>query len=89
MKLIYKLSAAIFILGSLISVWFLLANQQSIQPASSAFLVCVLIGACLAVKVFNKSLIIRAKEYALNIVKRKYFVVAALLLLTMTFLEQQ
>jgi hypothetical protein len=74
---------AILILGSVISMWFLLANLQPIVPASSAFIVCVIIGLYLVIKVSNSSLIIAAKTYALSMTRRKHFVVAALLAVTL------
>lgn len=72
----------ILIIGSLISIWFLICNLQPLQPSLYAFTVCILIGFYLTIKVFNKDFLTVVKRYALKLTKRKYFVITALSVIT-------
>lgn len=81
--ILYKyIPPVILITGSMISIWFLMANLQPLQPALYVFVVCVVLGFYLNVEVFGNGLIIAAKRYMLNMTKRKYFVHMALLAIT-------
>lgn len=83
MNSIYKyISPIILITGSIVSIWFLIANLQPLQPASYVFVICIIIGLYLTVKVFNNNLIVAANRHILNITRRKHFVLVSILVIT-------
>lgn len=66
------------VVGFLISLWYLISNLQPIQPALYAFLVTLVSGLYLVIRIFNNNLLTTAGKYVRGLIRRKHFVLVAL-----------
>ena len=83
MSKLYKyVFSSILILGSSISLWFLIANIQQLHPASYVFVLCIIYSLYLAYKVFiTRRHVSAVKKMAVKIIKHKQFATIALVLI--------